>query len=239
MMLILGAGYVGRALKAAAPGAVATHRPGHVLAPGELAFALEDEATWAALPAHGADVVWTFPAAPLPLVERFFERKLQEVRTLSVLGSTSAYVTAAPDELVTEESPLDLAQPRVAGEEWLRRRGAVVLQLAGIHGPGREALGWVRRGLIKNGRKRVNLIHVDDIVAAIQAVQARAPRGERINVADGESQPWNDVITRAVSSGALPPGFALPQLTPDASSKRVSNGRLLELLPGHRFQTPG
>lgn len=142
MMLILGAGYVGRALCAAAPGAVATHRPGTPLGPGEVAFALDDEATWAGLPAaRGADVVWTFPAAPPELVRRFHAAALAGARTLVVFGSTSAYAPAGSDALVTEGSPLDLAQPRVAGEEWLREQGAVVLQLAGIWGPGRDPLG--------------------------------------------------------------------------------------------------
>jgi nucleoside-diphosphate-sugar epimerase len=237
MMLILGAGYVGRALRAAAPGAVATHRPGAPLGPGERAFALEDEGTWPGLPVHGADVVWTFPAAPLPLVRKFHAAALGDAHTLVVFGSTSAYAPAEPDALITERSPLDLAQPRVAGEEWLREQGAAVLQLAGIWGPGREPLGWLTRGLIRNGRKRVNLIHVADIVATVLAVQAAGLRGERINVSDGAAESWNDIVAALAARGALPAGFALPQQPPDASSKRVANDRLRALLPGRALRT--
>jgi nucleoside-diphosphate-sugar epimerase len=238
LLLILGAGYVGSALKAELPDAIVTHRPGKPLAPGEHPFLLEEPDTWGALPTPGADVVWTFPARPLDLVQKFHREKLGEARSVLVLGSTSAYLTRSPDETVSESTPLDLTQERVAGEEWLREQGAMVLQLAGIFGPNRHPLQWLRKGLIKNGRKRVNLIHVDDIVLAIQALVKTPQPGVRINLANGLAPRWNELVEQFKRQGELPPDFSLAQTESGGDSKFVANERLRALLPGHPLLHP-
>lgn len=237
-LLILGAGYVGRSLQAAHADAVATHRPGTPLGPRELPFDLTQPASWLGLPTAGADVVWTFPARPIDQVEAFYYAKLAACRTLIVLGSTSAYRVTTPDELVTEETALDLTQPRVQGEEWLRARGATILQLAGIFGPGRRPLTWLQKGLIKNGRKTVNLIHVDDIVAAVEACRRTPQPGERINVSNGHAPAWRALVAHYRATGELPADFSLPEADPGLENKRVANEKLRSLLPGHIFLTP-
>jgi len=235
---ILGAGYVGQALRRRFPAAAATHRRLAVSA-GEYQFDLGTPATWGNPPLAGRTVVWTFPAAPLAVVQAFHERHLKETAGLIVLGSTSAYrVQESADASavsVTEQTPLDMTQPRVQGEEWLRRQGATVLQLAGIFGPGREPAGWLQRGLIMDGAKLVNLIHADDIVAVIAHLLAHPLPGERINLANGEPLPWRELVARFRRDGRLPADFTLPESRQEEHGKRVDAGRLRRLLPDHCF----
>jgi hypothetical protein len=241
---ILGAGYVGRALAARHPKSLVTHRqppdPTQGMEPGQPfhRFKLEEPATWAGLPLAGRIVVWTFPAMPLPLVQRFYQGHVKEAAALIVLGSTSAYKVEHPGQLVTEATPLDMTQPRVAGEEWLRQQGATILQLAGIFGPGREPLGWLQRGRIRSGCKLVNLIHVDDIVAAIEAIAERPQPGLRINVSNGQPLMWNELVAGFQRSGELPGEFELRQIEPGLDSKQIANERLRALMPGYAFRTP-
>lgn len=237
-LVILGGGYVGRQLQARHPGAVVTHRPATPRGDRELPFDLDTPATWVGLPTEGADVVWTFPARPLDAVQDFHRLKLATSRTLIVLGSTSAYQVREPGEVVTEDTPLDLSQGRVQGEEWLRAQGATVLQLAGIYGPDRRPERWLLKGLIKNGRKLVNLVHVDDIVATVEACIARPQPGKRFNVSNGLAPEWRELVARFKEHGELPKDFTLPEFEAGTDNKVVSNARLRELLPGRAFLAP-
>ncbi|MGE0373402.1 MAG: hypothetical protein AB7Q01_16195 [Gammaproteobacteria bacterium] len=240
-LTILGAGYVGRALLQRFLAADTTRRRA-VPQSRTYVFNLQDPATWGNPPLAGRTVVWTFPAEPLTLVQAFFAAHLRDVAGLIVLGSTSAYravdAAGSPASTVTEQTPLDLAQPRVQGEEWLRERGATVLQLAGIFGPGRDPVGWLQRGLIKDGAKLVNLIHVDDIVAVIAHVLVQPLPGARINVGNGEPLPWRELAARFRADGRLPADFVLPETGPQEFGKRIDNRLLCSLLPDHRFLRP-
>jgi hypothetical protein len=238
-LTILGAGYVGQALLRRYPAAVATRRRATASMP---AFDLHDSSTWDTPSLAQRAIVWTFPAEPVARVQSFYETHLKKAAGLIVLGSTSAYLmqetAGSPIATVTEQAPLDLTQPRVQGEEWLRRQGATVLQLAGIFGPGRDPADWLRKGLIRDGARLVNLIHVDDIVAVIAHLLAHPMPGERINVANGEPLPWRELATRLRQAGRLPADFTFPETRPGEHGKRIDNGRLRHLLPGHDFQRP-
>jgi nucleoside-diphosphate-sugar epimerase len=226
-LLILGAGYVGGRLRARYADGVATRRSG---GNGLLHFDLADETTYANLPSAEA-IVWTFPPQPAAAVARFLEVRGGSARKMIVLGSTSAYLADEPDAWVDEATPLDLSQPRVEGEEQLRRAGATVLQLAGIWGPGRDPLDWLLQGRIRNGAKYLNLAHVEDILSAIETLLVRPQPGERINVCDGEPTRWSEIAKSLIRAGKLPEGFALREEAPGRDSKRVRNLRLRGLLP--------
>ncbi len=227
--LILGAGYVGSRLLARRTDAVGTTRDGRA---GTLRFSLDDETTWHVVP-RGLPTVWTFAATDAARALRFRDQRLGDA-PLIVLGSTSAYRTAAPDAWVDEGTPLDLSQPRVQTEEALRVKGATVLQLAGIWGPERDPIQWLLGGRIRNGDKYVNLAHVDDILATIDALSGTPRPGVRINVCDGEPRRWREHVAALQELGTIPPGFVLPS-TIDADSKRVRNDLLRSVLPGHPF----
>jgi nucleoside-diphosphate-sugar epimerase len=135
----------------------------------------------------------------------------------------------------------------VAEQEWitLGARGGkkiTMLRLAGIYGPGRNALVNLREGrarrIVKPGQV-FNRIHVEDIARAIEATFAsNAPSGI-FNVADDEPAPPQDVIAYAAELLGIegPPEipFERADLMPMArsfysSNKRVSNRRLKEQL---------
>lgn len=229
--LILGSGYVGSALAAQIPHAVFTHSTQqNVRTLGGIYFRLQDRDSWRSLRPVG-DIIWTFPAAPLDLVRELHETAMQDCKRLLVYGSTSCYLTLKDDEMVTESYPLDFSKARVAGEEYLRDQGATILVLSGIHGPGRQPIEWLQQGRIRSLRKRVNLIHRDDIadITCHLLQEDRLPAGERINVSDGLSLRWSEIAEhysiKVDDDGA------------SVASKIVNNAKLRRLLPdGFQFR---
>ncbi len=91
-----------------------------------------------------------------------------------------------------------------------RERGAEadILRLAGIYGPGRNALVNLRRGearrIVKPGQV-FNRAHVDDIAQISSLALTRRLKGQIWNVADDEPAPPQDVIAYAASLLGLEP----------------------------------
>jgi dTDP-4-dehydrorhamnose reductase len=125
-----------------------------------------------------------------------------------------------------------------------RARGAEadILRLAGIYGPGRNALINLRRGesrrIVKPGQV-FNRAHVDDIAEISRLVLTRDLKGQIWNVADEEPAPPQDVIACAAALlGVGPPPeepFDQARLSPMArefyaDNKRVSIARAKALL---------
>ncbi|MGD9740875.1 MAG: SDR family oxidoreductase [Bauldia sp.] len=128
------------------------------------------------------------------------------------------------------------------------RKPLAILRLAGIYGPGRNALANIADGsarrLVKPGQV-FNRIHVDDIAKTIAAAFATKANGV-YNVTDDEPSPPQDVVAFAAAlMGVDPPpvqDFATAELTPMARSfygenKRVRNLRMKEVL-GVRLAYP-
>ena len=136
---------------------------------------------------------------------------------------------------------------RTAEEEWLalgRKRGArvQVLRLAGIYGPGQNALANLKAGaakrIIKPGQV-FNRIHIEDIARAIDAAFAYEGPSAAWNVSDDEPAPPQDVVTFAAQLLDVAPPPEIPfeeaALSPMARSfysecKRVSNRAMKEKL---------
>jgi nucleoside-diphosphate-sugar epimerase len=122
-----------------------------------------------------------------------------------------------------------------------------VLRLAGIYGPGRNALanlaaGTARR-IVKPGQI-FNRIHVEDIAGALSLFSEREMGGV-FNLADGEPSPAEDVVTFAAQLMGIEPPPEIPfgeaEMTPMARSfygenKRVSNRKVKAL--GYAFGWP-
>jgi len=126
----------------------------------------------------------------------------------------------------------------------VRARGAEadILRLAGIYGPGRNALANLRRGearrIVKPGQV-FNRAHVDDIAEISRLVLTRDASGEIWNVADDDPAPPQDVIAYAAAVlGVEPPPeepFDQAGLSPRgrefyADNKRVSIAKAKALL---------
>jgi len=89
---------------------------------------------------------------------------------------------------------MDRTKPRVQGEKYLRNELChIVLRVAGIYGPGRNLLDWIRQGRIGSSRKYVNLIHVEDLAAICFAALDRGHPGEAYNVSDGQPHTRNEI----------------------------------------------
>ncbi len=117
-----------------------------------------------------------------------------------------------------------------------------ILRLAGIYGPGRNALvnlkGGSARRIVKKDQV-FNRIHVEDVSAAIAAALIYEGADALFNVSDDAPAPPQDVVTfAAMLMGIEPPpeqDVETAELTPLARSfyaenKRASNRRLKEEL---------
>ncbi|WP_298242416.1 SDR family oxidoreductase [uncultured Bradyrhizobium sp.] len=164
-------------------------------------------------------------------------RKIVYLSTIGVYGDHGG---GWVDETTPPQSTLDRARMRVAAEQvWLdiAQGDAAILRLAGIYGPGRNALTTLRAGtarrIVKPGQV-FNRIHVDDIATAIKAAIHHGSGGTW-NVCDDEPTPPQDVIAYAATlMGVAPPpeeDFATAEMSAMArsfyaSSARVSNAKL-------------
>jgi nucleoside-diphosphate-sugar epimerase len=165
------------------------------------------------------------------------DRKIVYLSTIGVYGD---HAGGWVDESTPPKADLDRTRMRVAAEQaWTDTTGggAAILRLAGIYGPGRNALVTLRAGtarrIIKPGQV-FNRIHVDDIASAIMAA-IHHPSGGTWNVCDDEPAPPQDVIAYAAKLMNVAPPPEEPFETAEmsamarsfyASSARVSNAKM-------------
>jgi len=246
-LIILGYGYTGRhimelTLKQGTKAWATSRNPALQLAavpsPRRLEFDLVRRETWGQLPA-GADLICCFPATPLQTVQRWAKTQNLQLSRLVILGSTSTYEVGTfqeyPPPWTDESASVDLTKPRVQGEEFLRKDcGAIVLRVAGIYGPGRNPVDWVRQGRVSPSRKYVNLIHVEDLAAICLLALDKGKPGEAYNVSDGQPHTWNEICAIAQQRWGVTAAAAHEGPSP---GKRISNAKLRSELD-YRFQHP-
>jgi nucleoside-diphosphate-sugar epimerase len=196
-----------------------------------------------------------------PVLARFAEAlaaapRLAWIGYLSTIGVYGDRGGAWVDEATPPAPRSPRSRQRLAAEEaWLAfgartRRPVHVFRLAGIYGPGRNALKNLAEGrakrLVKPGQV-FNRIHVDDIAAALLASLDRPRAGAVYNLADDEPAPPQDVVAHAARLlGVAPPPeqpFDPSTLTPMAASfygenKRAANALIKrELALSWRYPT--
>jgi len=240
-LIILGAGYAGlrvyqQAIKTGWHVLATSRRPHIHLCDIPLEhrvhFDLTQAETWKNIP-DSAHLIWCFPAIQLDLVQVFLATRLRQSSRLLVMGSTSAYI---PDRRpITEVAPLKQHLPRVQAEEYLRTTyGAIIIRFAGLYGPGRNVLDWIRKGKIKNTRKWVNLLHVEDAAAICLQALEQAPDGSTYLASDGQPRTWEEICSMASSKWRV----AIPALTlPQKPGKQVSIRKLRSEL-NYSFRFP-
>lgn len=247
-LIILGCGYTGKhLLPLTLPRGTTTwatsRNPAQQLATVPLSQRLEFDlarpATWEHLPA-GADLIWCFPATPLSAVQQWAETQRSRFNRLVVLGSTSAYEvaddsTAYPPPWIDEAAPIDQTKPRVQGEEYLRNElGAILLRVAGIYGPGRNPLDWIKQGRVGPSRKYVNLIHGEDLAAICLVAIEKGTPSEVYNISDGVPYTWNEICEMAQQRWDVTSAAVKEDPSP---GKRISNAKLRTEL-GYRLKHP-
>lgn len=242
-LVILGSGYTAKFLLP-----LAQHYYSHVFATSRdpdrhlthlshdqrIRFDLVRPETWQAIPTS-ADLLWCFPAVPIEVVQRFADAASLRARRLMVLGSTSAYDSGHsaeyPPTWIDETAPVNYAKPRVQGEDLLQKSyNSIILRVAGIYGPGRNPVEWIRTGRVNSSRKYVNLIHVEDLASCCLAALMHADPGEIYNVSDGEPRTWMEICKMVEQRWDI---RAAGSQDADSPGKRVSNKRMCELLKLH------
>jgi nucleoside-diphosphate-sugar epimerase len=196
-----------------------------------------------------------------PVLRRFgnsLRARERTVEWVAYLSTTGVYGDHGGG-WVDEDTPLTPNTERghrrkIAEEAWLdlyQRHGLPVhlFRLAGIYGPGRNALESVRDGTAKRVVREGQIfsrIHVEDIAGILAASMAKPNPGRAYNVADNEACPPQDVITYAAELlGVMPPPevpFEKAELSAMArsfymDSKQVSNARVRSEL-GYEFRYP-
>ncbi len=207
----------------------------HLSPDKRIRFDLAQPETWPAIP-PSTDILWCFPAVPIEWVRQFADAASLRTRRLVVLGSTSAYDEGVPTDYpppwIDESAPLEFTKPRVHGEELLRTSyGAMILRIAGIYGPGRNPVEWIRTGRVSRSRKYVNLIHVDDLSAVCLAALMHGRSGEVYNVSDGTPRTWSEICEEVERRWNI--GSSVSE-EPRPSGKRLSNTKMCELLDADR-----
>ncbi|MCA9473469.1 MAG: hypothetical protein MRJ96_11850 [Nitrospirales bacterium] len=230
-LVILGAGYTGKVLyplaKTQGWRTYATSRSpethlGHIHPMDRLTFNLDDQNTWDNIP-RDAHVIWCFPALPQAKAKQFLDQRYRHGGRLILLGSTSAYGKERHNP-VDESTPLNIALPRVQSEEDIRKScGAVLLRLAGLYGPDRHVLDWIRKGKVANRTQFVNLIHIEDVAEICLAALDKAVDGETYIVSDGHPRQWSEIFTEASKRWMLGP---YPPSPAKHSGKRLTINKL-------------
>ena len=165
--------------------------------------------------------------------------RLRRIVYLSTIGVFGDHGGAWIDERTVPEPLSERGRVRLAGERaWLdlgARTGKAVhvLRLAGIYGPGRNALDDLRTGearrIVKPGQV-FNRIHVGDIARAIDAAFAFDGPSAAWNVTDDEPAPAPDVVAFAASLMGIEPPPPVPfdaaALSPMARSFYAANRRV-------------
>ncbi len=172
-------------------------------------------------------------------------RRLRSIVYLSTVGVYGDRGGDWVDEATPPSPKSARGRERLAAERAWQDLGArsgiavAILRLAGIYGPGRNALLQIARGgarrIVKPGQI-FNRIHVGDIAQAIDAAFTRKPSGI-FNVADDEPSPPGDPLVFAAqllgvaSQPEIPFADAAPSMSPLALSfwrecRRVRNDKL-------------
>jgi nucleoside-diphosphate-sugar epimerase len=182
--------------------------------------------------------------------------RLRSIMYLSTIGVYGNYDGAWVDEDSGCRPSYRRNHTRLAAEKAWQNLGicigvpVAILRLAGIYGPGRNALENMRRGTAKRIAKSgqvFNRIHVFDIAQAIDAAFERCPNGIFNSADDQPSSPSDPILFAARLLGIEPPqevsfSEARAAMTELAASfyfdvKRVRNTKLKSVL-GVRLRYP-
>ena len=227
---ILGNGYCGSRLhESIADSKITSRNPTHQ---DIIYFKLEDESSWLNIP-HNTTVIWTFACNNTELENKFFSFLAEFSDKIFIYSTSSVYLHSNNGQVIDENSALVMERPRTIAEELYRSKGACILTLCGISGPNRSPLSWLKKGIIKNANKDVNLIHVDDIVEITKILTIHDLGKKRINLVAGTTYPWLE-IAKSINYE-----FKSEALEQKPSKKLIKSTILAKYLPkDYKFTKP-
>lgn len=245
-LVVLGAGYAGKAVVRAALtrglSVLATCRSAERAAllraahPGLTVEVTERlDASTACLVDRNTHVVVTFP--PDGETDARVAPHLGHARALTYLSTTGVYDEHAgvlDDTTPLPEAPSPRAQARLQAEQRWRDVGATTLRCPAIYGPERGVHVRLARGTFRvpgDGAQRSSRVHVDDLAAL--ALASAHVRGETFVVGDQHPASHEEVVLWVCAQRGLPhPGYVpLDEVHPTLRANRqVDPSRALQVL---------
>ncbi|MEL6170274.1 MAG: NAD(P)-dependent oxidoreductase [Pseudomonadota bacterium] len=166
--------------------------------------------------------------------------KARGVERFVFVSSPSVYF-ALQDQLDMREDA-DLPRPftayaesKIAAEALVRARpelGPVILRPRGLYGPGDTALlprllktaGARPLPRFRDGRARIDLTYIDDVVQAVLAALAAddVAAGQTVNISGGEVIPVHDIVERACALAGVIPRWRDMPLRPALWAARLA-----------------
>ena len=197
--LFLGSGYVGDYFRRLYPYSIHTSRSKEKLRHQIRGVVFDSEVpeTWQNVSRIKPEgIVISFPLADCTFPQELhtFLRTLTD--RIVIIGSTGAFKEDIA--VITDDSPIDPSNKRAMAEESFRLKGAVILHSAGIYAEGRNPLEWLRRGLVKDVNRTVNLIHAADLARACNFLLEDFHASERYVISDNHPYRWLDILNFAV-----------------------------------------
>ena len=185
-------------------------------------------------PLENGDAVWPDYASHITA--------LNQLQWVGYLSTTGVYGDSG-GEWVDETSPTNPTTARAqrrknAEQSWLEAHATQgvpthIFRLAGIYGPGRNALRELKAGTARRIEKPGQVfsrIHVEDIVQALNASMHKPTPGEMYNICDDEPAAQREVVEYAAELlGMEPPPlqqFQEAELSPMARSFYAANRRV-------------
>lgn len=112
-----------------------------------------------------------------------------------------------------------------------------VLRLSGLYGPDREIGKFLSGKKFVDGRKPVNLIHLDDCVNIIVQIIKREYSGGIFNLCGDAHPSRKELYTRAAARKGLPPPEFITGHEPEKNYKIVLNNKVKNRF-GYQFKYP-
>ena len=216
--LILGCGYTGRVLEQLllSEGHQVTctsrSRAGHVR------FELEDEDTWAGLPQSVDGTFITLPFKDREIAVKFVSELMPALGKVVFMGTTSAFRVTREHQVVNESSEIDVDNERTRAESELLAAGCLAVYSAGIYGPDRSPLNWIKSGRVTANDRFVNFIHVQDLAQVLYRAMCVGQPGARYIASDGHPMRWAEIIDQLEKLYGIKGKRAEPSRRP---SKRI------------------
>ncbi len=183
---------------------------------GFLYFDIEDPESWNQLP-EATLTYWTFPPSIEETTKEFSGVLRKKSKKTIVIGTTGSFAIDKDHQHIEESSPFDKTKERARSEEFLLSFGFSLVMSAGIYGPGRNPLDWVRSGRVGKSEKFVNMIHVSDLVQFLIGASKKS-EGNIYIASDGNPQTWQSIIEYWEQKGLVK---SVPQKESSRPSKRL------------------
>lgn len=142
-------------------------------------------------------------------------------------SSTSVYKDVEND--IDETAEIKMDHPVVMAEEEIRKckKNATILRLAGLIGANRHPIKFLSSRIMPDGNAAVNLVQLDDVIAAIEKVIEKNAWNKTFNVCWPEHPSRVTYYTTSAQKFNIPaPKFELS----DKRGKRINGSKIIEEL---------